>query len=230
MPTIDAPTFNRSISANASSISLSPLALKTRRVKPRAWAAAFASRIWISASVPRGFTSSATSAIWGLISRSNYIRFDVSAVPIKVAPVTFPAGRLKLVTRPSLTGSPPYANTIGIVVVAAFAARAGTGEPVVKITETRLFTSSAARVGNRSSRFSAERAITVRLRSSTKPASSSPARNDLLAQSGNPLELSTPNVGRCCAKATFGHAADILNRPINSRRFIANPLPIFPTA
>jgi hypothetical protein len=42
---------------------------------------------------------------------------------MKVAPVTFPPGRLKLATRPSRTGSPPYAKTIGIVVVAAFDAR-----------------------------------------------------------------------------------------------------------
>jgi hypothetical protein len=35
--------------------------------------------------------------------------------------VTLPPGRLRLATRPSLTGSPPLAKTIGIVVVAALA-------------------------------------------------------------------------------------------------------------
>ena len=38
--------------------------------------------------------------------------------------MTLPPGRLRLATRPSLTGSPPPANTIGTVVVAALAASA----------------------------------------------------------------------------------------------------------
>ena len=40
----------------------------------------------------------------------------------KLTPVTLPPGRLRLATRPSLTGSLPVAKTIGIVVVAALAA------------------------------------------------------------------------------------------------------------
>src|SRR5262245_60526232 len=40
----------------------------------------------------------------------------------KVTPVTLPLGRLRLLTSPGATGSPPIANTIGIDVVAAFAA------------------------------------------------------------------------------------------------------------
>ena len=40
------------------------------------------------------------------------------AVPMKVAPVTFAPGRFMLSTRPSATGSPPYAKTIGIFDVA----------------------------------------------------------------------------------------------------------------
>ena len=39
-------------------------------------------------------------------------------------PVTLPPGRLRLATRPCLTGSAPLAKTIGIVVVAALAASA----------------------------------------------------------------------------------------------------------
>ena len=38
-------------------------------------------------------------------------------------PVTLPPGRLRLVTRPNVTGSPALAKTIGMVDVAAFAAR-----------------------------------------------------------------------------------------------------------
>ena len=45
--------------------------------------------------------------------------------PVKpVAPVTLPPGRLRLATRPCWTGSPPVTKTMGIVVVAAFAASA----------------------------------------------------------------------------------------------------------
>jgi hypothetical protein len=38
-------------------------------------------------------------------------------------PVRLPSGRLRLVTRPDLTGSVPTRKTIGTVVVAAFAGR-----------------------------------------------------------------------------------------------------------
>ena len=51
-------------------------------------------------------------------------RFAPSSAEMKPTPVTLPPGRLRLATRPSLTGSPPVANTIGIVVVAALAASA----------------------------------------------------------------------------------------------------------
>jgi hypothetical protein len=44
-----------------------------------------------------------------------------SSAVMKLMPVTLPPGRLKLVTRPSATGSPPVPNTIGMIVVAAFA-------------------------------------------------------------------------------------------------------------
>ena len=41
-------------------------------------------------------------------------------------PVILLPGRLRLATKPSLTGSPPVMKTIGIVEVADFAARAET--------------------------------------------------------------------------------------------------------
>src|SRR5947199_2014080 len=43
---------------------------------------------------------------------------------IEVIPVALPPGRLRLVTRPSSTGSAPTAKTIGVVEVAALAATA----------------------------------------------------------------------------------------------------------
>jgi hypothetical protein len=43
---------------------------------------------------------------------------------MKTTPVTLPAGRLRLATRPSDIGSFPVTNTIGKVVVASLAASA----------------------------------------------------------------------------------------------------------
>ena len=57
--------------------------------------------------------------------------------------------RLQLSTRPSLTGSAPVTKTIGIVLVAAFAANAD-GTSKAQITATLRFTNSAARDGRRS--------------------------------------------------------------------------------
>ena len=50
--------------------------------------------------------------------------------------MTLPPGRLRLATRPSLTGSPPMVKTIGIVEVAALAASAAGVPPVATITVT----------------------------------------------------------------------------------------------
>src|SRR5262245_51151295 len=46
-------------------------------------------------------------------------RFVPSSVDKMVIPVTLPPGRLRLATRPTMTGLPPVTKTIGIVVVAA---------------------------------------------------------------------------------------------------------------
>ena len=48
-------------------------------------------------------------------------------------PVALPPGRARLATRPSLTGSSPTMNTIGIVVVAALAA----SEPFARCDDHR---------------------------------------------------------------------------------------------
>ena len=71
----------------------------------------------------------------GTASCSSSSRFDPSSTPNVVTPVTLPPGRARLATRPSLTGSPPVAKTIGIVVVTALAASAE-GVPVTAITVT----------------------------------------------------------------------------------------------
>jgi hypothetical protein len=80
---------------------------------------------------------------------SSSIRFGPSSIVICVAPVTLPPGRAILVTSPSCTGSLPVVKTIGIVVVAFFAASAA-GVLVAAITATRRLIRSAAKSGSRS--------------------------------------------------------------------------------
>ena len=58
----------------------------------------------------------------GTSSCSTSSRFGATSTPNWVTPVTLPPGRLRLATSPIWTGSLPVSNTIGIVVVAAFAA------------------------------------------------------------------------------------------------------------
>ena len=64
-------------------------------------------------------------------------------------PVMLPPGRERLVAKPSCTGSLPTKKTIGIVVVAAFAANED-GGPEATIAATGRRTKSTASAGNRS--------------------------------------------------------------------------------
>src|SRR5262249_49956069 len=84
----------------------------------------------------------------GTSSCSSSSRFGPSANDSRLTPTMLPPGRFKLATRPSLTGSLPVWKTIGIVEVAAFAARAGAEVPPAAITATRRRTRSAASAGN----------------------------------------------------------------------------------
>src|SRR6185312_12608017 len=63
-------------------------------------------------------------------------RFAVTTGEKLIAPVAFPPGRARLVTRPYFTGSPPPVKTIGMVEVAALATTAGCKPPVATITAT----------------------------------------------------------------------------------------------
>src|SRR5262249_22990683 len=82
--------------------------------------------------------------------------------------VALPPGLLRLATRPAWTGSDPLANTMGIVAVAAFAAKAE-GLSVATSIATCRRTSSAARTGKRSSWPSAKRYSIAMFRSTAKP-------------------------------------------------------------
>jgi hypothetical protein len=75
-----------------------------------------------------------TAAV-GTISCNFSICFCISSVPKLVTPVALPPGRLKLGTSPSATGSAAVEKTIGIVVVAAFAANVA-GVPAAASTAT----------------------------------------------------------------------------------------------
>src|SRR5262249_46842993 len=85
----------------------------------------------------------------------------------RLTPVTLPPGLFMLVTRPSWTGSPPVWKTIGIVVVAALAARPGADVTHAAMTLTWWRTRSAASAGNRSYLPSAHRYSIAMLRPST---------------------------------------------------------------
>jgi hypothetical protein len=61
----------------------------------------------------------------------------------KLTPVALPPGRARLATRPSLTGSSPTPNTIGIVAVAFLAASTVREPASATITATPRFTTSA---------------------------------------------------------------------------------------
>ena len=69
-------------------------------------------------------------------SCSSASRFAVTSALNQLIPVKFPPGRLRLVTRPALIGSPALLKTIGTVAVAALAARAEPRPPVAEITAT----------------------------------------------------------------------------------------------
>jgi hypothetical protein len=62
------------------------------------------------------------------------------------APVTFPPGRFKLITKPASTGSEPVVKTIGTSAVADRAARAGAMPPVAAIAATPRRTSDPQKI------------------------------------------------------------------------------------
>jgi len=164
----------------------------------------------------------------GTSSRTTSSCFGPSSTAIEVTPVMFPPGRARLATRPAATGSPEVTNTIGMVVVAAFAARAGGVPANAAITATLRETRSASSDGNRSWWPSAQRYSMATLRPSTYPLSRRPWRNGRRRsayKSGDSVP-SNPiiGIGACCALAASGHtAAAPPSSVMNWRRFIRSP-------
>src|SRR5262245_27452633 len=127
---MSAPARSRGKDAKTASKSRSVLACKTWSCSPRVRAAACRSRDRVSALVGLvGLTSRAMLVAVGTSSRSTSSCFGASSTVRVATPVRLPPGRLRLATSPSATGSPAVTKTIGIVVVAAFAANAW-GVPV----------------------------------------------------------------------------------------------------
>src|SRR5215813_973067 len=85
-------------------------------------------------------------------------------------------GSFKLVTRPRSTGSPAVKKTMGIVLVAVFAARTA-GVVGATITATWRPIRSASNAGYLSLRPSAQRYSTTTFWPSTKPVDFRPKRN-----------------------------------------------------
>src|SRR5215211_3154492 len=147
----------------------------------------------------------------GRSCRRSSSRFAFKSVAMLIVPVAFPPGRARLATRPSLTGSRPPVNTIGIVGVAVLAANAGSPPPVATITATGRRTKSAANAGRRSYCPSAQRNSIAKLCPSTAPTSFNPRRSAATIGANvasDPL-LRYPITGNagCCARAANGEAA-----------------------
>ena len=137
------------------------------------------------------------------------------------SPVTFPAGRARLATRPAPTGSPALAITMGIVVVALLAANAAP-VPATTIRSTLRRTRSAASSGRRSGFCSANRysmaiffpSIHPSLVNSCLNASTRTAVPEVVLASRKPMRRTFPD---CCASAGTQSAKSIAQsaRPIN---------------
>src|SRR5262249_21903323 len=93
-----------------------------------------------------GFSRKPIVAVPGTNSCNSASPLAPSSLLRMLKPVRLPPGRLRLATSPSCTGSTPTLNTIGMLVVAALAARAGS-TPAAMITATRRWTGSAANDG-----------------------------------------------------------------------------------
>ena len=90
--------------------------------------------------------------------------------------MTLPPGRARLATKPAPTGSPAFAITMGMVVVALLAANAG-AVPATTIRSTLRRTKSAASSGRRSGFCSANRYSMVKFFPSIHPSLLSSCRN-----------------------------------------------------
>ena len=149
-----------------------------------------------------------------------------AALTRTLTPVTLPPGRLRLATRPSLTGSSPVAKTIGIVVVAALAASAAGVLPPVD-DHGHLAADQIGRqrrqpvvLALRPAIFDRDVAALDVAGSRSGPGGTRPRA---CANCGGMLAMRNPITGiaGCCARAASGHAAAAPPSSVmNSRRLI----------
>jgi hypothetical protein len=134
--------------------------------------------------------------------------------------VAFPPGRLKLATKPDLTGSAAKVETIGTEDVAALAC--SNEGVVVNMTATPRRTRSAANSGNRSNWFSAQRYSIRTFWPSLKPPCLRPCANAVRSDSARSGDVWWRNpitgIAGCCARAASGHAAAPPSSVMNWRR------------
>ena len=126
--------------------------------------------------MPPAVRRSPTRASLGTASLSISSLFVFSSGAKPEIPVTFPPGRARLATKPAPTGSAVFVITMGMVVVAFFAAN-GAAFPEATIKSTLRRTSSAASSGRRSVFPSANRYSMVKFFPSIHPSLLNSSRN-----------------------------------------------------
>src|SRR5262249_50719687 len=132
LPTRSAPTRFCTIAVNAASIPPGVVAVRTTSCSPMARAASCSSAGCRADSGLFGLERKATIVALGTSSCSSPSRLGPSSAANQLTPVTLPPGRLRLATRPRLTGSSLLVKTIGIVLVAAMATSAELLPPVCR--------------------------------------------------------------------------------------------------
>src|SRR4029453_11523663 len=180
---IKTPTWSRFAVANADPNSRSSAISRNSIFRPSAAAAlsiTFLSAAYLGS---RGRPINPIPPSLGTSCAANSRRFSTSWAPRKLTPLTLPPGRLRLATKPSLTGSLAVLNTMGMVAVDALAKIAAQLLPPVSKTVTGRLTSSTAIAGSCSSRPAAQRYSILTLWPSTKPSSLDPG--DQLPQDAN---------------------------------------------
>ena len=137
------------------------------------------------------------------------------------SPVTLPPGRARLATKPAPTGSAALVITMGMVVVALFAANAAV-PPVTTIRSTLRRTKSAASSGRRSFFCSANRYSMVIFFPSIHPSLLSSCRN---ASRGPRYRKQCLDPGNLCGRFSLPAAPEPQPQPPRARKRLRKPHP-----
>ena len=195
---------------------------------PRVRAAACVSLDRVSAEGLVGLTSSAMAVAPGTNSCASSNSFAPSSTDKRVTPVRLPPGRLRLATRPSLTGSAHVTKMTGTVMVALLAARAALWLPTT--TATLRLIRLATRAGNRSTRSSAGAKFNADVLAFDEfphflQALTERGHEGGVASASDVLRRKpTTGIAGCCARDASSHAVSAPPRSlINSRRRTKSP-------